>query len=373
MEKAFVTGGSGFVGGALIRALSARGTRVVALARSDAAERAVRREGAEPVRGDLDSAEALRAGMAGCDAVFHAAAFVEMWGTRDEFFRVNVAGTENVLSAARAAGVPVLVHVSTEAILAGEQPIVQADETRPPAEHPAGLYGLTKALAEERVIAASSKELRTVIIRPRFIWGKGDTSVLPKIAEAVRKGQYMWIEHGRYLTSTCHIDNVVEGALLAAARGRRGQAYFLTDGPPIVMRDFMEAMLGAVGLTPGARSIPRWVARGLAAAVEAVWAPLGLTDAPPITKLMVCLLGDEVTVKDDKARKELGYRGMKSREEGLQEMREANASAGAEGGGYGEGGEGGEGGMGDEGLEDGGPDAGHNEDDAADKTIERKA
>jgi nucleoside-diphosphate-sugar epimerase len=326
MEKAFVTGGSGFVGRSLIRALSARGVRVVALARSEAAESAVRREGAEPVRGDLDSIEALRAGMNGAGAVFHAAAFVEMWGTRDEFFRVNVAGTENVLSAARAAGVPVLVHVSTEAILAGEQPIVQADETRPPAEHPAGLYGLTKAIAEERVARASSKELRTVIIRPRFIWGKGDTSVLPKIAEAVRKGEYMWIDHGRYLTSTCHIDNVIEGALLAAARGRSGEAYFLTDGPPVLLRDFMEAMLRAVGLEPGTRSIPRWAARGLAAAVEAVWAPLGLTAAPPITKMMVCLLGDEVTVKDDKARRELGYRGMKSREEGLQEMREASAA-----------------------------------------------
>jgi nucleoside-diphosphate-sugar epimerase len=336
MDKAFVTGGSGFVGRSLIRALSSRGTRVVALARSDAAESAVRREGAEPVRGDLDNIEALRAGMNGCDAVFHAAAFVEMWGTRDEFFRVNVAGTENVLSAARAAGVPVVVHVSTEAILAGEEPIIQADEARPPAQHPAGLYGLTKAIAEERVAGASSKELRTVIIRPRFIWGKGDTSVLPKIAEAVRKGEYMWIDHGRYLTSTCHIDNVVEGALLAAARGRSGEAYFLTDGPPVLLRDFMGAMLRAVGLEPGTRSIPRWVARGLAAAVEAVWAPLGLTAAPPITKMMVCLLGDEVTVKDDKARRELGYRGMKSREEGLQEMREASGDEGdGDGGGGG--------------------------------------
>src|SRR5262245_15475216 len=116
MKRAFVTGGSGFVGRELIAALCAEGAHVSALARSAAARSAVLRAGAEPVSGDLDDVAAMRGGMAGCDVVFHAAAFVKLWGSREDFFRGNVAGTQNVLRAARAASVPVLVHVSTEAI-----------------------------------------------------------------------------------------------------------------------------------------------------------------------------------------------------------------------------------------------------------------
>jgi nucleoside-diphosphate-sugar epimerase len=321
MQRVFVTGGSGFVGRALIDTLRARGTAVRALARSDSASGAVRAAGAEPVRGDLDDEAALRRGMEGCDAVFHSAAYVKLWGPRDDFFRVNVQGTTNVLEQARAAGVPVVVHVSTEAVLAGERPIVQADETRPLAEHPAGLYPLTKGIAEQRVRAADSPELRTVIVRPRFIWGKGDTTLLPQLVRMVQSGRFMWIDGGRHLTSTCHVANVCEGALLAAERGRGGQAYFLTDGPPVVFRDFLTDLLRTQGVVPGDRALPSWLARGLARLVETAWESLGLDGEPPVTYTAVRLTGEEVTVSDAKARRELGYVGRVTREEGLREMR----------------------------------------------------
>lgn len=320
MRTAFVTGGSGFVGRALIEEFRARGVPVRALARSKAAEEAVRDAGAEPVHGDLDDAAALRGGMAGCDVVFHAAAFVKQWGRREDFFRVNVAGTERLLEQARAASVRTVVHVSTEAVLAGEQPIVNADEARPLAEHPAGLYPLTKGIAEERVRAANSAALKTVIVRPRFIWGKGDTTLLPVFAKTVRAGQFMWFDGGRYLTSTCHVRNVCEGAILAAERGRGGEIYFLTDGPPVVFRDFMTALLKTQGVDIPDRSVPSWLIRGLARVVEAVWEPLGMEDDPPITYTAAKLIGEEVTVSDAKARRELGYTSHVSREEGLREL-----------------------------------------------------
>src|SRR5258708_3152830 len=117
MSRVFVTGGSGFVGRNLIAMLCARGTEVRALARSTAAAEAVAKVGAEAVRGDLSDEAALRAGMAGCNVVFHSAAHVEDWGRFEEFYQANVLGTERMLSAARAAGVPRFVHVSTEAVL----------------------------------------------------------------------------------------------------------------------------------------------------------------------------------------------------------------------------------------------------------------
>jgi nucleoside-diphosphate-sugar epimerase len=320
MRTVFVTGGSGFVGRELIQALRARGAEVRALARSEAAAQAVREAGAEPVHGDLDDDRALLRAMEGCDTAFHSAAYVKQWGPREDFFRANVAGTARVLEQARAAGVQTLVHVSTEAVLAGERPIVNADETRPLAEHPAGLYPLTKGLAEDRVRAASTPDFKAVIIRPRFIWGKGDTTVLPNFMNAVKNGQFMWIDGGRYLTSTCHVKNVCEGALLAAERGGGGEAYFLTDGPPVVFREFMTELLKTQGVTLPNTSIPGWLARGFARAVEAVWPPLGLETEPPITYTAIKLIGEEVTVNDAKARRELGYEGRFTREEGLNEL-----------------------------------------------------
>jgi nucleoside-diphosphate-sugar epimerase len=169
LRRAFVTGGSGFVGGNLIALLKSRGDAVRALSRSDAAIKTVQQLGAEPVRGDLDNVEALRRGMSGCDVVFHSAAKVEDWGRYEDFYRANVSGTENVLRAARAMSVRKFIHVSTEAVLAGGPPIHNADETWPRAKNPLGLYPLTKGLAEERVLAADSPELITVIVPLWFV------------------------------------------------------------------------------------------------------------------------------------------------------------------------------------------------------------
>jgi nucleoside-diphosphate-sugar epimerase len=317
--RAFVTGGSGFVGRALVGALLDRGDGVVALVRSDAAAEKVR--GAEIARGDLDAVEAMTAAMRGCDVVFHAAAKVEFWGDPRDFQRVNVTGTANVIRAARAAGVPRLVHVGTEAVYADGTPILDVDETRPLPARPIGLYPATKGAAEKLVLEANGGGLATMVVRPRFIWGKGDTSLLPQLVRSVREGRFRWINGGDYLTSTCHIDNLIEGMLLAAERGRPGGVWFLTDGAPVKMRDFMTAMLRSQGVEPGDRSISRGLAYALAGAVDFTWSALRLKREPPIARVVILLMGDPVTVRDDLARRELGYVGRVSVEAGLAAMR----------------------------------------------------
>jgi nucleoside-diphosphate-sugar epimerase len=128
VPTAFVTGGSGFIGGFLIERLRSEGWDVRALARSQDAEQKVRERGAVPVPGDVEKEDLMRDGAAGCDVAFHAAAKVEDWGDPADFERINVRGTDNVIAACRAAGVRRLVHVGTEAALMAGQPLVNVDE-----------------------------------------------------------------------------------------------------------------------------------------------------------------------------------------------------------------------------------------------------
>ena len=327
IEQAFVSGGSGFVGRTLLAELRRRNIRARALVRSAEAERIVRETGAEPARADLQDAAALQRALAGYDVVFHAAAIVTDWGDAAEFRKVNVDGTRALLQAARAAGVRRFIHVSTEAVLAGPAPIVNADERVAKPADPYGPYALTKSLAEDAVLAANAPGFETVVVRPRFVWGKGDTSVLPKIVAAVRSGRYRWIDHGRYPTSATHVSNVVEGLMLAAERGRPGAIYFVTDGAPIEFRTFITRMLETQGVTPGDRSIPRRLAWRLAGIVEAIWTTFGIKAPPPITRMVVKMMGEEVTLNDARARQELGYVGRVSFDAGLEAMRAHSSPA----------------------------------------------
>lgn len=318
--RAFVTGGSGFVGRHLLAALAKRGEPARALARSPQAAEAVRGAGGEPWEGTLNDVERLRVGMEGCDTVFHAAAHVKLSGPRAEFYEANVRGTEAVLEAARAAGVKRLVHVSTEAVLVDGGPMANLNETHPLPTRPVGPYPSTKGEAERLVLRANGPDFTTVAVRPRMVWGPGDTVLLPSLVAAVKSGRLRWIGGGHYLTSTCHVTNLVEGLLLAAEKGQGGQAYFLTDGAPVEFRTFITALLKTQGVTPGDKSIPTALAAAVAVVSDVVWDVLGLKGTPPLTRTELLLAGQEVTVNDEKARLELGYTGSVSREEGLRSL-----------------------------------------------------
>jgi nucleoside-diphosphate-sugar epimerase len=315
MPTAFVTGGSGFVGGALIERLRREGWDVRALARSERAAGRVRELGAEPVMGDLDDLH-----VEGCEIAFHAAAKVEDFGDPADFERVNVQGTRNVVAACRAGGVRRLVHVGTEAALMAGQPLVNVDESAPLRPDSPALYPSTKAKAERLVRDANGDGLETVVVRPRFVWGRGDATLLPRIVEMVRSGRFRWVGGGRQLTATTHIDNTVEGLWLAATRGPAGGVYFVTDGEPVVFRDFMTAWVGTQGVEIPDKSVPPAVANAAARVAETLWRRLKRPGNPPLTRFQVWVSSQECTIDISRAGRELDYRPVKSREDGLAEL-----------------------------------------------------
>ncbi|MFI5037359.1 MAG: NAD-dependent epimerase/dehydratase family protein, partial [Solirubrobacterales bacterium] len=297
MTGVFVTGGSGFIGGRLIERLRADGYSVRALARSSAAAGRVGARGAEAVQGELAEVAAMRAGAEGCELAFHAAATLGDWGKREDFERGNVDGTRNALQACAEAGVRRFVHVGTEAALLAGGPLVNVDETAPLRPDSPALYSATKARAEQAVLAANRDGFETVVVRPRFVWGRGDTTLLPVMVEMARSGRFAWIGGGHHRTSTTHVDNTIEGLVLGATRGRPGNVYFVTDGEPVVFREFVSDLLATQGVAPPSRSIPAWAASALASAGEAAWRLAPLPGRPPLTRFAYWVSPHECTIR----------------------------------------------------------------------------
>jgi nucleoside-diphosphate-sugar epimerase len=306
--KIFLTGGSGFLGGHVIEQLLKKGHQVVAMARSDS--------GAAIVEGF------------GATAARHSAARVEEWGTRAQFWSANVEGTAAMLKAAHEAGVRRFVHVGTEAVVFSGSDLTDIDETYPyPSKH-RYLYSETKAEAERLVLAAAEAgQMEAISVRPRLIWGPRDTSVLPTVLKMHRKGAFAWIDGGKQLTSTTHVYNVVHALELALTRGAPGRAYFVLDEGKRSIREFLtQLVLSASGETLGSRSMPSRLARPLAVVVEGLWRLLRIQGPPPMSRFAIDMMSSTLTIRDERARIELGYKPILTVEEGMTELAALRAS-----------------------------------------------
>ena len=317
----FVTGGSGFVGQATVARLVAGGHRVRAMSRSERSDAALRALGAATVRCDLETVTPDH--LDGAQAVIHAAAFVEQWGPLDAWDRINVGGTRRMLEAARGAGVARFIHIGTEAALVRGQALHEVDESAPLAPDSPYPYCRTKALAEQAVRAANDPDrgFVTLVLRPRFIWGPGDQTLLPAILAMARAGRFAWIDHGRALTSTTYIGNLVDAIELALTRGQPGEAYFILDEGTRSLREMITAMAAAADVTLPDKSIPYPVAAAVAWVCETLWRATGRTSMPPLTRHAAMVMARECTLVGQKAARDLGYVPRVSVQEGLRELR----------------------------------------------------
>jgi len=313
--RIFVTGASGFVGGAATRALVGVGHEVLAMSRSAKSDSLIRELGAVPVRCDLETI--TPDDIDNCQTVLHCAAFVEAWGPKDAWYQANVVGTRTMLDRAMAAGASRFIHIGTEAAICHGQDLHDANETVPLAPDSPYPYCATKAQAEQAVLEASQSGFHTIVLRPRFIWGPGDTTLLPLIETMAATGKWMWINHGRAMTSTTHIDNLVHAIQLSLSEGRSGETYFILDDGIIAMKDMITAMAKTRGLTLPETSIPAWLADGMGRTMEAIWRGLNLKSDPPLTAHAAMVMSRDCTLNGEKAAAELNYQPVITRAEGL--------------------------------------------------------
>jgi hypothetical protein len=314
--RIYVTGASGFVGGAVVKAFNGR-HELLAMSRSEKSDAKISALGARPVRAELGwvPPESLT----GVDAIVHCAAYVEDWGPWKSYWEINVEGTKQLLDVAKTAGVKRFIHIGTEAALFKGQPMVNVDETYPLALDSPFPYSRTKAHAEKAVREANAPGFETIVIRPRMIWGPDDQTLLPVIIDMVKKGAFAWIDGGKARTSTTYIGNLVQSIELALTKGRGGEAYFVLDDGPVVFRDFVTKMLAAAGIAAPTRSAPSGLLRAVAFASEKLYRAFPfLPGKPPVTRFVANIMAVDCVLVDKKIRAEMGYAPATNVERGLE-------------------------------------------------------
>jgi len=316
----FITGATGLVGSHAAEQALQRGHRVRALVRGTSDTRWLDQWGVETVRGDLEDIEALRAGVAGADWVFNCAAKVGDWGTLAEFRRLNVDALRLLLEAAALARLERFVHVSSLGVYEGRDHF-GTDETVPAAAASLDAYTRSKTESEALVLEYHRQRgLPAAIVRPGFIYGERDRTVLPKLLLNLRRGSFAYFGSGQQALNCIYVKNLVHGIFLAAENPAAvGEVFNLTDGQPITKVRFVGRVAELAGLKPPTRHIPRRLAKFLAGFVEGIARRRGAKNPPIINRARYKFLALNLDFSIEKARRVLGYQPPFTFEQGIEQ------------------------------------------------------
>jgi 2-alkyl-3-oxoalkanoate reductase len=316
--KAVVTGGAGFLGSHIVRRLLERGDEVVVVSRSvgatlaSPASQADAAGGANPaftgIAADVRNAAEISAAIKGADVVFHAAAKAGVWGSRDEYFSINLTGTRNVLAACQQHGVRKLVYTSTPSVVFEHGDLVGANEDLPYAKRFLSHYAASKAAAEEEVLAANGiNALETVALRPHLIWGNGDPHLTPRVIDRARAGKLKRVGDGTNRVDITHVIDAAEAHLLACDKPEHagGRAFFISS-ETVNLWGWINSLLEHADVPPITRSVSRATAYRAGALLEFIYGLFGLGE-PPMTRFVAENLATSHWFDITRARDLLGY------------------------------------------------------------------
>lgn len=310
-ESVLVTGGGGFLGKRIIESLRELNCGTIrSLGRKPQPE--LEKNGVEVLCGDIsDSSFTLRA----CESrtlVFHVAALAGVWGKREDFYRINVTGTRNIIDASKKINIRTLVYTSSPSVVLHEGDTVNADESVPYPEKYLAPYPETKAIAERLVLNANSADFATVAIRPHLIWGPGDPHLLPRVVERAKNGKLVQVGDGKNLVDMTFVDNAALAHIAAAETLRssqkaNGKAYFISDGNPVVLWTWINNLLDELGIAPVKRQISYNTAYTVGGLMEFLYKVLPLPGEPPMTRFVAGQLAHSHYFNISASRNDLGY------------------------------------------------------------------
>jgi nucleoside-diphosphate-sugar epimerase len=281
--------------------------------------------GAESVPCDIRDAERLGQSFKGIDTVFHTASLAGIWGRGEEYLSINVTGTENVLRACRNAAVSRLVYTSTPSVVFDRRDIAGGDESLPYAAKFLCHYARTKVEAERLALAANSLSFRTCAIRPHLVWGPGDPHLIPRLVAKGRARQLKQVGSGDNLVDISYVDNVAHAHLLAAdnlaGRGNAaGKAYFISQGEPVRLWDWINGLFARLGIPAVDETVPFPLAYGVGAALELLHGAFRPSEEPRMTRFLAEQLAKSHYFSIEQAKNDLGYVPVVSSAQGLEHL-----------------------------------------------------
>jgi len=323
VKNVLVTGGGGFLGKTIVKKLVAKNLSVSSFSRSFYPE--LETMGVTQIQGDLADKTAVVKAFEKMEAVFHVAAKPGIWGPFQEFFKTNVTGTKNVITACRENAIASLIYTSSPSVVFDEHDMENMDESLPFPEKYLAPYPETKAMAEKLVQRAAAKGLNTIILRPHLIWGPGDNHIVPTIINRARKLKQVGRKDD--LVDTIYVDNAADAHLLALENLLKnpllsGNIYFISQDDPVSKWKMINAFLAAAGLPPIKGHVSVKTAYLAGSIFEFVYTLFKIKKEPPMTRFVAKELATSHWFNISRAKKDLGYTPKVSTQEGLLRLKQ---------------------------------------------------
>jgi nucleoside-diphosphate-sugar epimerase len=318
--RVLITGATGFLGGYLVSEFADQGYQVVATGRKAQALAALADRGASAtVAAELTQLPGLADQIGPIDYVIHAAALSTVWGPAEDFILANVEGTQAVIDLAQKAAVKRLVFISSPSIYSGRADRLAIKETEFDPDNHLNNYIRSKIIAERVVRAAVADGLDAVILRPRGLFGVGDTSIIPRLIKVNGKIGIPLLRGGRGLVDMTCVENVALAARLAAEADGATGVYNITNGEPRPFKDLLDQFFAELGQPPRYRAVPIQLAMAVATTLETVYELADLPGEPVLTRYLVCTLGYSQTLDISRAQADLGYQPRLSLDAGISQ------------------------------------------------------
>ncbi len=317
-----VTGATGLLGSHIVEQLVRRGMAVRSLVRASTDRSWLETQGVEIVAGDVTDRGSLDRACQGVSCVFHAAARVGDWGPWDEFVRVTIDGTRNLIGAAEAAGVKRFIHVSSISVYGhvdGDGLVL--DETAPLG---ANLYRWSyysrAKVAAERLVWQAHREgrIQATVIRPSWLYGPRDRATIGRMVRLIRQNKAKLIGDGQNRLNVTYAGNVAEAAVLASTTDRAiGEAYNCSNDGILTQLQYLNMMAESLGAPPVTKKVPYKVAHAAAFVLECIGRLCRFRNPPMVTRYAVWLIGRRCFFETNKAREHLNWQPRVTYEEGI--------------------------------------------------------
>lgn len=317
--KIFITGGTGLLGKSVVNRLLQEENELYILSRKKRSEDLYKNPKITMVEGSLENISEWQNQLKGMDIVIHMAAPVVFWGPWNMYQKSIVDSTEELFHYTEKNRIGKFIYISSESVLQNKKDLININEDEPYPKEPNSYYGKSKMLAEKFLLSRESPVTR-IIIRPTFIWGD-NVPGLNLMAEKIKQGKFMWIDHGKPIIEMVHIDNVAEAIALAAYNAGKTDIFFVTDDDPKSAKEFFTSVLAVKGIKISDKSLPNSIARPLATVVELFWKTFNLKGDPLLTRFDLAFIGMSRKYNISKIKKQLNYQPVIDFQTALQRLK----------------------------------------------------